>query len=164
MAVIILATIYLPHFNNSIRVTKVAAVQAETTRKSSTAISQEKAPTEQQTVSKTETVVATVQPEQLAPQPQGCDSYRTMFSQYDWNVTTAIAVCKAESGGDTNALSSTCDRGLMQINCVHADMVDGDLSKLYNPTINISVAHRVYLSQGWAGWSTYKSGAYLRYE
>lgn len=146
---------------------KVAAVQAETNRKASTLPKQEKAPTEQQVISKPETVAATtpaVTPAAPAPQPQGCDAYRSTFSQYSWNVNTAIAICKAESGGNTHALSPTKDYGLMQINSVHADMVSGDLSKLYDPTTNIQVAYRVYLSQGWRGWSSFKSGAYLRYE
>ena len=105
-------------------------------------------------------VVTPVQPPQIV---QGCDSYRNIFSQYDWDVSDAVAICKAESGGDTTALSQTCDRGLMQVNCIHADMVNGDLSELYDPATNISVAHKIYSAHGWEAWSTYNSGAFLRF-
>ena len=136
-------------------------MQAKIPRKVSTLpTKQDKAPTEQQVAVKPETVAEVAKP---TPQLQGCDAYRNLISQYSWNVTTAVAICKAESGGDTNALSETCDRGLFQINCVHADMVTS-LDDLYNPTTNISVAWRIYSANGWSAWSTFNSGAYLRYE
>ena len=101
----------------------------------------------------------------VMPQPtvQGCDAYRSALSQYGWDVNMAVAICKAESGGNTHALSYTGDRGLMQINWIHADMVGNDLSKLYDPTTNISVAWKIYSANGWHAWSTYLNGAFLRY-
>lgn len=94
---------------------------------------------------------------------QGCDSYRNTFAEYSWDVNTAIAICKAESNGNTNAISPTQDRGLMQINSIHADMVNGNLDALYDPSTNISVAARIYGGRGWSAWSTYLNGSYLRY-
>lgn len=112
----------------------------------------------------TATVSAPAPAVQPAPQPiaQGCESYRTTFSQYSWNVSTALAICEAESGGNTSALSQTCDRGLMQISCIHADMVSS-LGTLYDPTTNIAVAWKIYSANGWRAWSTFNSGKYLTF-
>jgi hypothetical protein len=107
------------------------------------------------------------QVETPAPQPapaqpaQGCEAYRNEFAKYSWNVDMAIAICKAESNGNTNAISSTADRGLMQINYIHADMVGGNLNALYDPVTNIRVAASIYGGRGWNAWSTYLNGAYL---
>lgn len=92
-----------------------------------------------------------------------CSSYLPLIEQYPWDVQTAVAICQAESGGDTYALSSTGDRGIFQVNFVHSDLVNGDLSALYNPAINVKVAYEVYSSAGWRAWSTYNSGAFYRF-
>lgn len=93
----------------------------------------------------------------------GCSTYDSLFRQYAWDVSVAEAICEAESSGNPYALSTTCDRGLMQINCVHSDMVQGDLTALYDPTTNIAVAWKIYSADGWSPWSTYESGAYAHY-
>lgn len=109
-------------------------------------------------------------PVQQAPAPVahvaavGCGSYISEFQKYSWSVTTAVAICQAESGGNPYAISPTCDRGLMQVNCIHSDMVSGNLSALYDPATNIAVAYRIYSSAGWSAWTTYTSGRYLKYE
>lgn len=162
VALIWLAPQHTPaNLNNVVRSDKTVAVRQTPLEQGHQAVVTEVA-TESQTEPQT-----TPQPEQQtvkpAAQPQGCDAYRGIFERYQWSVSTAIAVCKAESGGNTYAFSSTGDRGLMQINCVHADMVDYDLNALYDPSTNISVAYRVYLSQGWYGWSAYTNGSYLRF-
>lgn len=92
-----------------------------------------------------------------------CNAYAGLVGQYGWDVRVALAIMRAESGCDTGAVSRTCDHGLMQINCVHADMVGGNLSALHDPATNISVAYRLYASGGWSVWTTYTSGAYLQY-
>lgn len=104
-----------------------------------------------------------IQVQDVKSAPQGCEAYRSLLSQYNWDISIAMAVMQAESSCDPTQLSPTADRGLMQINAVHADMVNGNLDALYDPTTNIQVAYRVYLSQGWNGWSAYKSGAYLKF-
>lgn len=109
------------------------------------------------------TVAKAVTPKPHKQVANGCERYKSVFEQYQWNVHTALAICQAESGGNVYALSPTRDRGLMQINSVHADKVDYDLNKLYNPYTNIRVAYTVYLSQGWHGWSTYNNRSYLAY-
>lgn len=92
-----------------------------------------------------------------------CEAYRGLVSQYNWSVSTAMAVMHAESGCNPTASSPTCDHGLMQINCVHRAAVGGDLSLLNDPATNIKVAFAVYSGAGWSAWTTYTSGAYLRY-
>lgn len=144
------------------RPAKAVQVRTEQPRKAVTAKSQEKVQAKPKPSTPEITVAKAVRPKPRTV-AQGCDSYRSTFEQYGWNVNTAIAVCKAESGGNVYALSSTRDRGLMQINPVHADKVDYDLSRLYDPYTNIRVAYSVYLGQGWNGWSAYKNGSYLRY-
>jgi hypothetical protein len=97
------------------------------------------------------------------PSETGCETYRPLLEKYNWDVHIALAVMQAESGCNPTSLSQTSDRGLMQINAVHADMVNGNLNALFDPATNIQVAHRVYLSQGWKGWSAYNNGSYLKF-
>lgn len=92
-----------------------------------------------------------------------CASYRDLVSQYNWDVNVALAVMQAESSCNTNDISSTCDHGLMQINCVHADLVAGNLNLLHDPATNIRVAYAIYSGDGWSPWVAYTSGAYLKY-
>lgn len=76
----------------------------------------------------------------------------------------------AESGGvahKNNAglnYDGSVDYGLMQINSIHADMVKGKLSRLYDPATNIKIAYS--LSKGgtdWTPWSTYNNGKYKQF-
>ncbi len=87
----------------------------------------------------------------------GCNGYLTLFSQYNWNVQDAIAICNAESSGNPNAThydaNGSVDMGLMQINSVHDNMVSSP-SQLYDPATNISVAYQIYSQSGWYAWST----------
>lgn len=111
---------------------------------------------------------AAQQAAQSAPQAQvassgNCAAYAPLVAQYGWNTQVAMAVMKAESGCNPTASSPTCDHGLMQINCVHAAAVGGNLALLNDPATNIRVAFAVYSGAGWSAWTTYTSGAYLRY-
>lgn len=92
-----------------------------------------------------------------------CAAYTGLLAQYDWNVSIAAAVMQAESGCNPSASSPTCDHGLMQINCVHAAAVGGNLALLDDPATNVRVAYQVYSGAGWSAWTTFTSGAYLRY-
>lgn len=161
-ALIILAPHHQPKLNNSTQPTAKPAAQATVKPEQVKQDTQANAPEPEQRVE----TIAAKKVKRPAPRKQvanGCERYRSTFEQYRWNVHTALAICEAESGGNVSALSSTGDRGLMQINYVHANKVDYDLSRLYNPYTNIRVAYAVYLSQGWHGWSTYNNGSYLRY-
>lgn len=81
----------------------------------------------------------------------------------DAEIAIAVAVALAESGGNSEAThvnkNGSTDYGLWQVNSIHGFPV-GDL---LNGPGNAIFAHRVYLSQGWKAWTTYKSGAYLAY-
>lgn len=83
----------------------------------------------------------------------GCRAYDVLFRQYDWNATTAEAICQAESGGRPNAVSLTHDYGLMQLHNM----------AIFDPAQNIAMAYWKYQEQGWGAWTTYNTGAYARF-
>lgn len=164
VALIWLAPAKTEHSDINNIVPKTANV--EQARKSATegiATLQEKTPEPSKNLSGTVAAQTTDKPSEPAPQRTGCETYRPLLEQYNWDVKTAIAVMQAESGCNPTILSPTADRGLMQINAVHADMVNGNLNALFDPATNIQVANRVYLSQGWKGWSAYNNGSYLKF-
>ena len=106
------------------------------------------------------TKVATATKPQTKPAviyPIGCEKYRLEVAKYNWNVNIVLAIMKAESGCRSGALSSTGDRGLMQINWIHSAKVGGDLNKLYNPQTNIAVAYQIYSNSGFSPWSVCRS-------
>ena len=106
-----------------------------------------------------------VAPQAVATTPTDC----TAVNGYEWDVKTAYAICMAESGGNhlannegTNT-DGTVDRGLMQVNSIHADMVGGDLDKLYDPKTNLDVAYSLYKAKGFQPWSTYNNLRYVAF-
>lgn len=77
---------------------------------------------------------------------------------------TAIAVCLAESGGNTAAKNpSSSASGLWQIMAsVHADKIGG--RDIFDPVVNTEVAHKIYDNAGgWSPWEAYNTGAYKKY-
>lgn len=81
------------------------------------------------------------------------------------NIAIATAIALAESGGDTDVVSKpnrngTVDKGLWQINSVHADLL-----ATYNYADPAQNAQMMFIlshnGTNWSAWSTYKSGAYL---
>jgi len=88
----------------------------------------------------------------------GCESFRGIVAQYDWDVNTMMRIMKAESSciptkhnfGDNHR---TClgSYGLMQIGCVHGYTV----AYLESPENNIAAAYKIFKSQGYTAWSTY---------
>lgn len=106
-------------------------------------------------------------------------------SATEWQ--NAIAVCLAESKGDTEALGRSSaidnntgnrDHGLWQIsNKWHATTADGKPGKLWlagaewrNPYVNARLAKAVYdetlklgKASGWEAWAVWNSGAYKVY-
>jgi soluble lytic murein transglycosylase-like protein len=69
-------------------------------------------------------------------------------------VNNAIKIVNAESGGNTNVLSPTRDRGLFQINAIHIGRVNGNLEALFDPETNVKVAYAIWSEQGWGPWTT----------
>lgn len=149
---------------------KPQQVQAETTRKASTlSTEQDKAQTEPEPSPQPETVVATAQPVKVdppAPQPQGCEAYRSLVSKYDWDARIALAVMEAESSCSPSAtnfnVNGSTDRGLFQINSVHLSKVASP-AQLFDPATNIQVAYAVYKGSGWQAWSAYNNGKHLKF-
>ncbi len=90
----------------------------------------------------------------VRPVQNGCEAYRGLISQYDWNVDQALTICQKESGGNTNALSRTADRGLFQVNQVHRAKVNGNLDALFIPATNVKIAYQIYSNAGrsWRPW------------
>lgn len=80
----------------------------------------------------------------------------------DWDIGVMTAVSGAESSWDTTAISPTHDYGIMQIN-INAWP---ELFQQYtwdDPGDNAKMAYHVWKIQGYRAWTTYTSGAYLRY-
>lgn len=78
------------------------------------------------------------------------------------NLSIAVAVAMAESSGNTNAYNGAFGTyGLWQIyKNVHPDIWNPNWT---DPAVNAKMAYAVWRQQGWKAWSTYTSGAYLRY-
>ncbi len=84
------------------------------------------------------------------------------------DVTIAVAVALAESGGRTDAVNTanrngSRDYGLWQINTVHGSLLTrGSWS---NPDDNARMAYTVFSQAGnsWRPWATYNSGRYLAF-
>lgn len=100
----------------------------------------------------------------------GCENYRSIVSQYDWDVRTAMAVMQQEStmqgipcnpnarnDSDNHMSWAGCmgSFGLFQINCSHGQVFD--------PAQNIAIAYSMYKARGWQPWSAYTTGAYAKY-
>jgi hypothetical protein len=92
----------------------------------------------------------------------GCENYRHLVEQYDWDVRIALAVMKAESGCNPQAYNPEAHRGcngslgLFQIACVHHDST-------FDPAGNVASAYRIYSSGGWRPWGAFTNGSYTRY-
>lgn len=125
-------------------------------------------PTPVQQEQKPAVSVSTPAPAAAAPAPTpaptyapGCEQYRSLISQYSWNVNIAMAIMEAESGcravtPDNSAINydGIPDYGLFQLHGI----------AVTDPAENIRIAYTVkYVNQGWGAWSTYKSGAYLKF-
>lgn len=83
------------------------------------------------------------------------------------NCKMAIAIMKAESGGNPEAFNindnNSIDVGLFQINSIHYKSAGCSLREVINPEQNISCAYSIYKKSGWSAWSSYNSGAYQKF-
>lgn len=88
------------------------------------------------------------------PKTGGCEAYRDLIDNYDWNVEVAMQVCSAESGGNPQASNMNdyhsfagCrgSHGLFQINCSHG--------KVYDPARNVQIAYQMWQARKWQPWS-----------
>lgn len=83
-------------------------------------------------------------------------------------IPTAIAIMKAESGGNPNAVNTansngTTDTGIFQINSVHSNWTSG--MNLKDPYQNAKAAFKVWSDAGgsWSPWSTFNNKSYQKY-
>lgn len=89
----------------------------------------------------------------------------------DGDLTIAVAVALAESGGkvsahgDTGIGSGTGSFGLWQIYSDAHPEYGPDFTKLYDPQANANAAFAIFTAAGdsFAPWSTFNSGAYQAY-
>jgi hypothetical protein len=85
------------------------------------------------------------------------------------DIRIAVAIAKAESGGNPGAKNDTMNRngsidyGLFQINSVHASLLAG--KDWADPAQNAAMAFSVFRDAGskWTPWATFNSGSYQRY-
>lgn len=80
------------------------------------------------------------------------------------DIPMAIAIMKAESGGNPKALNTsnrngTTDTGIFQINSVHSSWTKG--MDLTDPVQNAKAAFKIFSDAGgkWTPWSTFNNGA-----
>jgi Lysozyme like domain len=79
------------------------------------------------------------------------------------DLSTAVAVALAESGGDPQAFNPEGSYGLWQIYVHdHPEFAEDDL---YDPGTNGRDAFAIYVNAGYSftPWTTFKTGAYARY-
>jgi len=87
-------------------------------------------------------------------------SVEEMIKSYDWDYNIALAVMKAESGGNSEAFNPEWHRncqgsyGLFQMACIHSV----NPAELFAPQININRAYQLYLKEGWRPWSVCTNG------
>ncbi len=97
----------------------------------------------------------------------------TAYQQYACNkfggaCRVALAVQRAENPRGVCEIyhynsDGTLDWGYFQINTVHLKRPGLNLRDLLDCKANIDFAYQLYTERGFQPWSTYTSGAYLRY-
>jgi hypothetical protein len=111
--------------------------------------------------------VPVVTPAVKVPQPTvhpiGCENYRQLVSQYEWNVEVALKVMRAESGCNPSAIGDQYTiRGLYAPSCglfqIRTLQGRPTCEQLQNPATNIEWAIKLYRASGWQPWSVCKNG------
>jgi hypothetical protein len=104
----------------------------------------------------------------------GCDRWRALVNQYDWDVNIAMAVMEAESTCNIGATGDTWEiGGLTAPSCglfqVRTLVGRPTCEELKVPETNVEWAYRIYTASvergnnGWYPWSVYNNGKYLKY-
>lgn len=81
-------------------------------------------------------------------------------------IATGVAVALAESGGNTTSWNkNTDDRGLFQINVIHAGTYPNDWAKWQDPLANARMALGVFKERNnsWAPWVAYQNKSYTSF-
>ena len=102
---------------------------------------------------------------------QGCETFRGLVAQYDWDVRTMLAIMRAESGCDPNVTGDTSltftQNGRTygySVSLFQVRILPGrERCDSHDPATNISCAYRVWKSQGYKAWSVYTNGKYAKF-
>ena len=97
------------------------------------------------------------------PNPVGCEHYRNLVSQYNWNINVALAVMKAESGCNPNSVGDNFPiNGLYAPSCglfqIRTLAGRPSCDQLKDPSTNVQWAFKLYSGSGWKPWSVCKNG------
>lgn len=114
--------------------------------------------------------LSTTQPEVAYTAPvratEGCEQYRPIVSQYNWDTNLILAIMRAESGCNPSGVNwsdghsgCTGSFGLMQVACLHFSEGQDKL----DVATNIAVAYKVYVGSGLTAWSAYTNGSYQKF-
>lgn len=100
-----------------------------------------------------EEVQKPVEPEKVIP-VKGCEQYRQLISQYDWDVEVAMKIMKAESTCGSERVNNNPNTGdysvgLFQINLYGANARTRPSEiELKDPATNIAWANKLYQGNG----------------
>lgn len=79
--------------------------------------------------------------------------YDDLVCSYSWPCSQALRVMACESTNNPAAYNAG-QYGLFQVNYpYHASRVGGDPNVLFDPEINVAVAHAIWREQGWRPWA-----------
>lgn len=150
------------NLNNSVASVETQTVQAKA-NETKTDISQEPSPQPPKA-----TVSAQAKVEVPAPShPKGCENYRSLVSQYNWNVNVALNVMRAESGCNPSAIGdghlTYYQNGIkygMSCGMFQVRILPGrpSCNEMQNPELNIAKAYQLYAAGGWKHWTVCNKG------
>lgn len=93
---------------------------------------------------------------------KGAAQLATSVRSHSWDAVIMVAIAGAESSWRSDAISPTDDYGVWQINkAAHPDLFRQ--YTWWRPEDNVLMAFHVWNSQHYHAWTTYTSGAYLRF-
>jgi soluble lytic murein transglycosylase-like protein len=98
-------------------------------------------------------VVAPVTPPPAPTYPTSCAAYLPLVEQYNWPVSTMMAIMQAESSCNPYAYNPSGCWGLFQL--------FGE--NITDPAANVAAAYQIYLRQGLGAWQSWSSGAYYKF-
>jgi len=90
--------------------------------------------------------------------PTGCETYRHLVEQYDWDTETMMFAMQKESGCNPSAVGDnypiagvhapSC--GLLQVRTL---IGRPSCEELKNPATNVATAYKIWQSQGYRAWT-----------
>jgi hypothetical protein len=107
-----------------------------------------------------------------APKPTGCEAVRQEVSKYpDWDVNLMVAISQAESScrvdalGDTSIQYSENGREYgYSVSAFQVRILPGrEHCDVFDLSVNVACAHKIWQGQGLSAWSVYTNGKYLKF-